>query len=913
MSGGTGFDEDLVRRLPLPLAQLYRRAYNAKTALDRYLTAFYLWEASLKLLASVAIVEHAEQVETDPQLADRLSNLARPSLGHWWEFARRLVPLLADRGDASFQKMRELLLGRSRDDLPRATGLDATLREILEGKSGARAIVRLTELFDRLLQLRNAEMGHGAAGQRRGDFYERLGPVLLAGVAEILGRLDVLAGRRLVHVADVRRQSSGNWLVERYELIGEGVRRLESLDVAAADASGLPLPGRLYLQEAEAAGPGTAPWRALHPLVVFDADTARAFFLNARRGERQADYLCYTTGEGLKRAELGPEQRELLARVLHAPVDESALAVLSAHSQAEEAPVAAPEPSDPARRNIGEFELISRIGRGAMGVVYRAWQPSLRRQVALKCLLRSGDPKAEERFARETRALGKVEHSNLVKVFTSGAEGDQWFYAMELIEGADLAAVCTRVAGSTVSDLNEDDWTRALSNACEEQWQQEKPLSDHDASFVRASTAKATPPAPAVTHKTGRSHVARVVEIVRQTAEAAHALHEGGIVHRDIKPGNIMVTADGRHAVLMDLGLAQLLDETEGRLTRTRQFLGTLRYASPEQILAAGRLDRRADVYSLGATLWELLTLRPLYGQNEQMPDMELMLRIQTAEPDRPRRHNPHVSEDLEAIVLKCLEKDRARRYGSANELAQDLERWQRGDPVSAQPPTLWYFLGKYVRKNRLRIAISVATLVALIGAVAFEFYRVDADRREAIQSRLVAISSKNEANQEKERAEAALKEAEQQRKRAEDNFRQTRQAIDRYFTVISESQLTDVAGSAPLRRELLKAALEFYQKFPKVESDDPEVQAELAAAYFRMAQIQNTTRDGDWLSTVEKAHEIVERLLASGTPIEKLKSLESGVTDVAGQTFNLDPSSFQKAGLREVVWVTFRALAGWR
>src|SRR5205085_3019418 len=141
----------------------------------------------------------------------------------------------------------------------------------------------------------------------------------------------------------------------------------------------------------------------------------------------------------------------------------------------------------------------------------------------------------------------------------------------------------------------------------------------------------------------GRDYVRHVVELVRQAAEAAHSLHEAGVIHRDIKPDNILVTPDGSQAVLMDLGLAQLADESEGRLTRTRQFVGTLRYASPEQVLAAAALDRRSDVYSLGATLWELLALRPLYGATDATPTPELMQRIQIKEPERLRKYNPHV------------------------------------------------------------------------------------------------------------------------------------------------------------------------------------------------------------------------------------------------------------------------------
>ena len=130
-------DEDLLRRLPLPLAHLYRRACNAKSVLERHLTAFYLWEAALKLLASAAVVEYAECGRHDPALTERLHNLARPALGHWWEFVRLVVPALADSGDGGFGRVRELVLGRSRDDLPRCAGLDAELRHEMEGKAGA--------------------------------------------------------------------------------------------------------------------------------------------------------------------------------------------------------------------------------------------------------------------------------------------------------------------------------------------------------------------------------------------------------------------------------------------------------------------------------------------------------------------------------------------------------------------------------------------------------------------------------------------------------------------------------------------------------------------------------------------------------------------------------------------------------
>ena len=175
-----------------------------------------------------------------------------------------------------------------------------------------------------------------------------------------------------------------------------------------------------------------------------------------------------------------------------------------------------------------------------------------------------------------------------------------------------------------------------------------------------------------------RDYIQAVVDLIRQAAEAAHALHEQGIVHRDIKPGNIMVTADGQRAVLMDLGLAQLADEDEGRLTRTRQFVGTLRYASPEQVLAAAALDCRTDVYSLGASLWELLALRPLFGATEATPTPELMQQILLDEPERLARLVPALPRDLEAIIHRALEKKPESRYASARDLAADLGRFLR-------------------------------------------------------------------------------------------------------------------------------------------------------------------------------------------------------------------------------------------
>jgi WD40 repeat protein len=241
------------------------------------------------------------------------------------------------------------------------------------------------------------------------------------------------------------------------------------------------------------------------------------------------------------------------------------------------------------------------------------------------------------------------------------------------------------------------------------------------------------PPQPAAAE---RSYVRRLAELVRQAAEAVHALHEAGVIHRDIKPGNIMVTADGGQAVLMDLGLAQVADDVEGKLTRTRQFVGTLRYASPEQVLSAGALDRRSDVYSLGATLWELLTLRPLYGATEQTATVDLMRRIQVSEPEPVRKHNPTVARDLEAVVQRCLEKDPAKRYATARELADELGRFLRGEPVRARPVSGVERGWRWVRRRpgvAALLAVGGVAVVALVAVVVGAYYTTRLERQKEI------------------------------------------------------------------------------------------------------------------------------------------------------------------------------------
>lgn len=716
--------DEFLRRLPLPLAQLYRRAHNAKTPRDAHDFAFYFWEAAIKLLASASIASYTPGDAPEASIADAMKNLARPALGHWWELTRLIVPVLAERNVGNYSAVYAIMLGRARTDLPRSLELFAAINAAL-GHGGAKTTLRVADLIDRIIEYRNKTTGHGAPAARSAEFYRPLTDVLLSAAAELYGRCDVLGGRRLIYVSEVR-PIRGSWLVERSELTGIVPWRIASLESPRGESDPPPLAPGVYLADSD--NPDRVDgMTALHPLLAFDAETEIVLFMNCRRGQDRAEMLCYTTGQ------LSP-------------------------SDPDQPPISH-EPSE--AKWIGEYELRSELGRGAMGVVYRAWQSSLQRDIALKAQPRIGDTKADARFRREIRALGRVDHPNLVKVYTSGTDGDQFYYTMELVEGAPLASVSdalTSVAGSTDADV--PTWNQALDQACVAARAAEKPIdAKHEKTDMLEEIDRVPSPGPS-RQSAGRrrNHVDQVVPLLRQVAEAAHALHEHGVVHRDIKPGNVLVNADGSKAILMDLGLAQLADDVEGRLTRTRQFVGTLRYASPEQVLAAGAIDRRADVYSLGATLWELLALRPLFDATESTPTPQLMLDIQNREPDRLSKVNPAIGRDLEAVVHKCLEKRPQDRYATAHDLADDLQRVSRGEPVIARPVGAVDRAWKWMKRRPVISGMSTALLLAIVAGtiaswVLAAWARQEASAAQAAEKREGERASEAEQARDAERA----------------------------------------------------------------------------------------------------------------------------------------------------------------
>jgi hypothetical protein len=320
-------------------------------------------------------------------------------------------------------------------------------------------------------------------------------------------------------------------------------------------------------------------------------------------------------------------------------------------------------------RYFGDYELLERVASGGFGIVYKARQVSLNRLVALKMIAdgRLATPELVQRFRLEAEAAAGLEHEGIVSVYEVGAHDGQHYFSMKLIEGGSLTA--------------------------------------HVERFVNDPRAAAA--------------------LMARVARAVHHAHQRGVLHRDLKPGNILLDAKGRPHVT-DFGLAKLLEAgrraaAEGRPeTLSGAVLGTPGYMAPEQARGLKGVTTAADVYGLGAVLYELLTGRPPFRADTPL---DAMLQVVEQEPERPRTINPRIDRDLETICLKCLEKEPNRRYGSAEALAEDLELWLRGEPIRARPSTALERVTKWVLRQRTTAALwavgivsSLAALLALTG-----------------------------------------------------------------------------------------------------------------------------------------------------------------------------------------------------
>jgi serine/threonine protein kinase/WD40 repeat protein len=402
------------------------------------------------------------------------------------------------------------------------------------------------------------------------------------------------------------------------------------------------------------------------------ADVADDFVRRRRRGERvdPEDY-----------ARRYPEHARLIRQVL------SSLEMLGQSGVGPPAPERGEAGSD----RLGDFRLLREIGRGGMGIVYEAVELSLGRRVALKVLPFTGalDPRQLQRFRNEAQAAAQLHHAHIVPVYSVGVDRGMHFFAMQYIEGTTLAGFLDRLRqGPGASDTLSLGRRRGAPS-----------VSDH------------TPP-PATRRALNRFRW--VARLGVQAAEALEHAHQQGVVHRDIKPSNLLLDTRGELWVT-DFGLAR--SQACAGLTATGDMVGTLRYMSPEQALGKPVLvDHRTDVYSLGLTLYELLTLTPAFPASGRGA---LLRAIAQDEPTPPRRVEPALPIDLETIVLKAMAKAPEHRYASAGEMALDLERFLGDRPILARPPSLLQRARRWARRRR-SLALSLAVSLVLLVAGAF-------------------------------------------------------------------------------------------------------------------------------------------------------------------------------------------------
>src|SRR5438874_4842960 len=317
---------------------------------------------------------------------------------------------------------------------------------------------------------------------------------------------------------------------------------------------------------------------------------------------------------------------------------------------------------------LGDYELLEEVGRGGQGVVFRARQKSLNRTVALKVInLGQWASQAHlRRFRLEAEAAARLEHPGIVPIHEVGERDGSCYFSMKFVEGGQLDEVVRR-----------------------------KPMS-----------------------------IRQAAELIAKVAHTVHYAHEHGIVHRDIKPGNILLDVKGKPH-LTDFGLARLI-ETESAMTRTMEVLGTPSYMAPEQAVGNNAaVSSVTDVYGLGAVLYQLLTGQPPFAGGTTYETIKLLL---DTEPRQPRQWNPKIDRDLNTICLKCLEKDPKRRYASALALADDLEHWLKHEPIRARRTGLVTGGRKWVRRNPI-IAVMAAMLLVLAVPLGVMIWKNESER----------------------------------------------------------------------------------------------------------------------------------------------------------------------------------------
>jgi serine/threonine protein kinase len=526
---------------------------------------------------------------------------------------------------------------------------------------------------------------------------------------------------------------------------------------------------------------------------------------------------------------------------------------------------------------VGEFRIVREVGRGGMGVVYEAQQETLGRRVALKLLAGHllSDEKLRMRFKRESRAAARLHHTNIVPVFGVGESDGRCFYVMQFIDGSGLDQIIRQIAarrlaaqprenlestelcepprrsmlGTNVSRANR---TSLLPGVLVEAPVAADPGSSSDQVPVNKLPADQA----AIADPDSSEYWRSAARIGVQVAEALAYSHSRGVLHRDIKPSNLLLDARGTVWVT-DFGVAKLVEEAN--FTQSGEFAGTLKYMPPERF--SGRSDARGDVYSLGVTLYEYLTLQPAFPQTTPQ---HLILQIGQGSPVPPRALNPRIPADLETIVLKAAARDPEHRYQTAAELAEDLRRFLDDRPILAKRSGPAALVWRWCRRNP---ALAGTTAVAFAMMVAVTVISVVAYARTEAASRAVAA-----ANRDMEKALTAEK---SQREHAEEVSNLALEALNRTYERFAPTRLVATAPTAndegielpaqpalpPEAVHLLEDLLRAYERIARSAGEFPGLQARAAEANQRIGDIcQRLGRLEDAVTAYRMAIDLYQR-----------------------------------------------------
>ena len=462
-------------------------------------------------------------------------------------------------------------------------------------------------------------------------------------------------------------------------------------------------------------------------------------------------------------------------------------------------------------KRLNRFEILRPLGQGGYGSVFLAKEVNLNREVAIKFpnpqVLTRVDLK--QRFIRESRAASLLSHPNIIAIYEAGNDRGIYFLATEYVNGSTLESVLSQ---------------------------------------------------------SGQPDVACAADIIITLADAMAHAHDRGVLHRDLKPANILIKLDDaeenpytniqERIRIADFGLASdLRDSTQQ--TRSGAMIGTPAYMAPEQISGISKSHEPAcDIYSLGCILYRLLVgVVPF----EFETTIETMRAVQDREPKAPRRINPNVPKDLEAVCLKCLSKKPRDRYPSAFDLAEDLRRWRRGFPVIARPVTWIDRTRRWIGRNTSFAAVlgllAIATVIALTASWI------------GWSSTSSALAREKLANE-----------------KAKRNYDEYRQAVDTFFVKVTENpSLNALPGNAPLRKELLTLALDYYQEFEQENPDDPALALDLADTQVRIGKIlQILGKPHDAVVSYEQALQVLENAESALRPLDYLQVRATALNGLA-------------------------------